>query len=100
MASKKVKQGSTVIAQLMDALGGISQGAMAREWNCTKDKIWRSLNGTEPTFTAKEVKHISRWLKENFGKEWEDLPDSLISEDPVPFLQKAIELQSKQNSEE
>ena len=90
MTKEGVQQGLKVITQFREALG-YSQRALAREWGCTADKVWRAERGTEPTFTLKEIKAIGRWLKEEFGKTWDDLPDSMLSTEPIDFLQHLIE---------
>lgn len=94
MARKKTKQGhlATVVKQFRLALD-YSQEDLSRDWRCSSAKVWRAENGTEPTFTVKEIKAITAWLYEKFGKSWDDLPDSLASDVPIPFLQEAIEAQ-------
>ena len=97
MTKEEVQQGLTVIKQILLAMG-YTQRALARDWDCTPDKVSRATRGTEPTFTAREVKVINRWLQDNFGKTWDDMPDSMISEEVVDFLQPAIESQQKSGS--
>ena len=100
MARNKTKQGhlATVVKQFRLALD-YSQEDLSRDWQCSSAKVWRAENGTEPTFTVKEIKAITVWLYEKFGKSWADLPDSLASDIPIPFLQEAIEAQ-KQKGED
>ena len=91
MAKKQINQGPPVVIKQFRLALNYSQEALARDWACSSGKIWRAENGTEPTFTAKDVKLIEKWLQEKFGKTWQDLPDSLLSDEPIPFLQPLIE---------
>lgn len=96
MTKEEVQQGLTVIKQILLAMG-YTQRALAREWDCTPDKISRATRGTEPTFTAREIKNINLWLQENFGKTWDDMPDSMVSEENVDFLHAMLEAQQQKS---
>ena len=77
-----------VLKQLREALGGISQEALAKQIGCSVRKIWRGENGTEPTWTTSEAKRLNSLLQENFEASLMDLPDSLKAAAPLPFLSK------------
>ena len=96
MTKEESKQDLTVLKQFLLAKG-YTQRTLADEWHCSREKVSRASRGTEPTFTTKEIQSISRWLRAHFGKTWEDLPDSMLSTEPVDFLQAAIESQQKKS---
>ena len=87
MNEQKNNLEGVVLKQLRDALGGISQEALSRLIGCSAKKIWRGENGIEITWTTAEAKRLDALLEERFDKTIRDLPDSLKSSEPIPFLQ-------------